>query len=121
MTQRVFIETCAPANKIEVDGKETWEDAEEFDQVFEPQRTYVHFTIELSEAVTPSIPEKPEPKPDEIVPVKTLIRWPFSKVSTDDFCKQVAIAIKSLTREYYQSFSKELEAQERKPMQSSAE
>jgi len=98
------VETCAPANKREEEGKEIWEDAEEFDQVFETQRTYVYFTLELSQAVTPSIPDKPEPKPDEIVPVKTLIRWPFSKNSTDDFMKQVAIAIKSLTREYYQSF-----------------
>jgi hypothetical protein len=57
----------------------------------------------------PKIPEKPEPKPDEIVPAKNLIRWPFSKVSTDDFCKQVAIAIKSLTREYYIAFKDDLE------------
>ena len=62
----------------------------------------------------PKVPEKPEPKPDEIVPAKNLIRWPFSKVSTDDFCKQVAIAIKSLTREYYLAFKDELEDQSKK-------
>jgi hypothetical protein len=50
------------------------------------------------------VPQYPEPKPREIVPVKTLIRWPYSKVATDDFCKQVAIAIKALTREYYNMF-----------------
>jgi hypothetical protein len=39
--QRVFIETCAPANKREEEGKEIWEDQEEFDKIFESQRTYV--------------------------------------------------------------------------------
>ena len=36
--------------------------------------------------------------------LKQLIVWPFSKNCNDDFQKQVAIAVKALTREYYQMF-----------------
>jgi hypothetical protein len=81
--------TCPPANKREEEGREIWEDAEEgqYENLFEDKKTYVHLSIEVSEPVVPTTPEKPEPKPDEIVPVKNLIRWPFSKVSTDDFNK----------------------------------
>ena len=61
--------------------------------------------------MTPVVPEKPEPTPSEIVPSKQLVRWPFSKLPTDDFQKQVAIAIKSLTREYYNKFMKDLESE----------
>ena len=67
--------------------------------------------IEISDPVVPTVPEKPEPKPHEVVPEKQLIKWPFSKTATDDFCKQVAIAIKALTREYYTLFQVDLEKQ----------
>lgn len=65
--------------------------------------------MELSQPVTPVVPPKPEPTPSEVVPGKQLVRWPFSKLPTDDFQKQVAIAIKSLTREYYNKFVNDLE------------
>jgi hypothetical protein len=61
--------------------------------------------------VTPVVPEFPEPRPKEIVPVKTFVKWPYSKLATDDFRKQVAIAIKALTREYYNMFHSDLEKQ----------
>lgn len=48
------------------------------------------------------------------MPVKNLVRWPFSKISTDDFKKQIAIAIKSLTREYYSAFKDKMEIDSRK-------
>ena len=102
--QRVEIQTIPPAIKESLDGTDTWIDQEEFEEVFEPQKTYIHLHIELTDAVVPEIPDKPEPKPHEVVPVKQLIKWPFSKTATDDFCKQVAIAIKALTREYYTMF-----------------
>jgi len=54
------------------------------------------------------VPEKPEPVPSEIVPVKQLVKWPFSKDPTDDFCKQIAIAVKSLAKEYYMMFKTDL-------------
>ena len=54
--------------------------------------------------MTPVVSEKPETKVEEVVEGKQFVRWPFSKKPTDDFCKQVAIAIKSLTREYYNKF-----------------
>lgn len=111
LEQRVFLQTIPPAVKESTDGTDRYVDAEEFDEVFEPQRTYIHLHIELTNAVTPETAEKPEPKPAEVVPVKQLIKWPFSKTATDDFCKQVAIAIKALTREYYGMFQTELEKQ----------
>lgn len=52
-----------------------------------------------------------EPNPDEIIAAKTLIKWPFSKTATDDFGKQCVVAIKALTREYYQMFASDLEKQ----------
>jgi len=85
--QRVFIETIAPAVKENQEGQDVFIDQEEFEQVFEPQRTYVYLRVSLTQPVTPTVPEKPEPQPKEIVPVKQLVRWPFSKLSTDDFCK----------------------------------
>jgi hypothetical protein len=48
--------------------------------------------------------------------MKKLVKWPFSKDPNDDFAKQVAIAVKALTREYYQMFSKELKNQATIPM-----
>jgi len=102
--QRVFLQTCAPAVKEASEAGDTWHDQGEFEPLFEPQRTYIYVKLELTEPVSPQIPEKPEPKPKEVVPVKQLIKWPFSKTATDDFCKQVAIAIKALTREYYNTF-----------------
>ena len=59
--------------------------------------------------MVPEIPDKPEPKPHEVVAEKQLIKWPFSKTSTDDFCKQVAIAVKALAREYYGMFQNDLD------------
>lgn len=72
--------------------------------MFENAKTYIHIKLELSKPVVPLVPEKPEPTPKEVVPVKRLIKWDYSKLATDDFCKQVAIAIKALTREYYNMF-----------------
>jgi hypothetical protein len=69
--------------------------------VFEETKTYIHFCISLSNPITPVIPAHPEPQPDEILPLKKLVKWPFSKNPNDDFAKQVAIAVKALTREYY--------------------
>jgi len=85
--QRVFINTVPPATKEVVDGKDVFTDQTDHDSLFETAKTYVHFKIELSEPVTPLVPTQPEPKPREIVPVKTFIRWPYSKIATDDFCK----------------------------------
>jgi len=51
--------------------------------------------------VIPVVPEQPEPTPADILPLKKLVKWPFSKDPNSDFAKQVAIAVKALTREYY--------------------
>lgn len=69
--QRVSLETCTPlVKKLGEDGVERYVEAEEFDQIFETAKTYVHLKLSLSEPVTPTIPEEPEPQPHEIVPVK---------------------------------------------------
>jgi len=36
--------------------------------------------------------------------VKQFIRWPFSKEPSDDFRKQVTLAVESLAKEYYALF-----------------
>lgn len=110
-TQRVSLETCPPAVKETVDGNEVWVDQEESDKLFETARTYIHLRLDLTVPVTQHIPDQPEPTPQEIVPVKTFIKWPYSKIATDDFRKQCAIAIKALTREYYNMFHGDLEKQ----------
>ena len=79
--------------------------ADEFEPVFENSRTYVYLKVTLSEAVTPTIPEHPEPLPHEIVPIKQFIRWPFSKEPQDDFKKQIQLAVESLAKEYYNMFT----------------
>ena len=76
----------------------------------------MHIEINLSEPVFAAVPDKPEPNPSEIVPQKTLIKWPFSKTATDDFGKQCAVAIKALTREYYTMFQGDLEKQATQPL-----
>ena len=53
MTKRVFLETIPPATKETTEQGEVWVDQEEFEQVFEPQRTYVNLEINLSEPVVP--------------------------------------------------------------------
>ena len=77
--------------------------------MFEPQRSYVHLEITLSHPVVSKTSTTNEPNPDEIIAAKTLIKWPFSKTATDDFGKQCVVAIKALTREYYQMFASDLE------------
>jgi len=37
--------------------------------------------------VTPTIPDKSEPGPADIVPIKQFITWPYSKDPCDDFGK----------------------------------
>jgi uncharacterized membrane-anchored protein YitT (DUF2179 family) len=50
------------------------------------------------------------------MPLKQLIVWPFSKNCNEDFRKQCTIAVKALTREYYQMFQTDLENQAKMPM-----
>lgn len=45
--------------------------------------------------------------------MKQFIRWPFSKEPTDDFKKQVTLAVESLAKEYYALFQAELEQEQR--------
>lgn len=71
--------------------------------------------MELSKPVVPVVPPKPEPVPSDILPLKKLVKWPFSKDPNNDFSKQVAIAVKALTREYYTMFHRELHEQANKP------
>lgn len=98
------METLAPVMKEAQEQGEAWVDQEEFEPLFEPQRTYLHIEVNLSHPVTPALSKVSEPNPEEIVAAKTLIKWPFSKTATDDFGKQCAVAIKALTREYHMMF-----------------
>lgn len=117
ITQRVFLQTCAPTVKeVGSDGVEKFTELQEFPNVFEDSRTYIYLRLTTSIPVVPVTPEFPEPQPDEILPLKKLVKWPFSKDPNDDFCKQCAIAVKALTREYYQMFQKDLEQQATIPM-----
>jgi hypothetical protein len=84
--------------------------------MFEAERTYIHLTISLSKPIVSLESTQPQPQPSDILPVKQLIVWPFSKDCNDDFRKQVAIAVKALTREYYQMFQSDLETQAKIPM-----
>ena len=107
--QRVFLETVAPPIKeISPEGAEKYIDATEVTPIFEEPRSYLKIKITLSNPITPFKPAEPEPRPTELIPLKKLVKWPFSKDPNDDFCKQVAIAVKALTREYYQMFRGEL-------------
>jgi hypothetical protein len=47
------------------------------------------------------------------VPVKQFVRWPFSKNPTDDFKKQVTLAVESLAKEYYTLFADSLHEEQR--------
>ena len=106
--QRVYLETCAPiTKKVNEDGTEEEVQETEFEKVFEEAKSYVHLRISLSNAVVPTVPEKPEPKPAEIVGQKQFITWPYSKEPTDDFCKQVTLATESLAKEFYSMFGQE--------------
>jgi hypothetical protein len=69
MTQRVQIGSMAAVERREEEGEIIWEDELETPDLFEPQKTYIYFTMNLSHPIVPAKgPE--EPKPDEIVPVK---------------------------------------------------
>jgi hypothetical protein len=87
--QRVFLETCPPmVKKAGDDGVEKWVQSEEpYDNVFENTRSYIYIKITLSHPVTPTIAAEPEPLPQDVVPVKQFVRWPFSKDPTEDFKK----------------------------------
>ena len=65
------METCTPLiKKTEADGTEKYAEAEETEKIFETSQTYVFLKITLTDPVTPTIPEEPEPQIHEIVPVK---------------------------------------------------
>ena len=105
--QRVQLQTCPPlVKKTDEDEKEIEVEETEYEKVFEEARTYVSLKITLSEAITPTTPEKPEPQPNEIVPVKQFITWPYSKDPCDDFGKQITLAVESLAKEFYNMFKK---------------
>ena len=55
------------------------------------------------------MPEKAEPQPNEIVPVKQFITWPYSKDPCDDFGKQITLAVESLAKEFYTMFKKQIQ------------
>lgn len=113
-TVRVFLETCANCTKEGETDK--YVDAEEVTPLFETERTYVHLTVSLTKPIVSMESTQPEPQPSDILPLKQLIVWPFSKDCNDDFRKQVAIAVKALTREYYIMFQNDLETQSKMPM-----
>lgn len=51
--RRAFLETCPTAIKEAQESGDVWVDQEEFEPVFEPQRTYVYLEINLSSPVIP--------------------------------------------------------------------
>jgi hypothetical protein len=108
--QRIFVETCPPMiKKTMEDGSEKYVQSEEpYDYVFEQNRTYVSIKVTLSDPVTPTAALSPEPQPQDVVPIKQFVRWPFSKEPTDDFKKQISLAVESLAKEYYNQFESQL-------------
>jgi hypothetical protein len=95
------------------DGVEKYVQSEEpFDNIFEAQRSYIYIKLTMSDSVTPPTSQNPEPLPQDVVPVKQFIRWPFSKDPTDDFKKQIALAVESLAKEYYNLFATELQEEQ---------
>lgn len=87
------------------DGVERFVQSEEpFDNVFEAAKTYLYLKLTLSDPVTAPVASESEPLPQDVVPVKQFVRWPFSKDPTDDFKKQVTLAVESLAKEYYALF-----------------
>ena len=106
-TQRVKLTTCAPiSKKTNEDGTEEEVEEAEFEPVFEDPKTYVHLRLSLSSPVVPKVLERAEPGPNEIVPVKQFITWPYSKDPCDDFGKQVTLAVESLAKEFFGLFQK---------------
>ena len=95
--QRVYLETCHPmVKKAGEDGIERYVHSEEpFENVFEGAKTYIYLKVTITDPVTPTVAAQPEPLPQDVVPVKQFIRWPFSKDPTDDFKKQVTLAVES--------------------------
>lgn len=102
--------TCAPlTKKTNEDGTEEEVEETEFEKVFEESESYVHLKLQLSAPITAKLPDKPEPQPNEIVPVKQFITWPYSKDPCDDFGKQITLAVESLAKEFYTMFKKQIQ------------
>ena len=82
------MQTCAPVNKTtHEDGTVEEVEQTEFENVFEEAKSYVHIELILTSPVTANVPEKPEPVPSEVVPIKQCVTWPYSKDPCDDFGK----------------------------------
>jgi hypothetical protein len=111
-SQRIFLETCPlmvkPPEGSEEGAGLVEQEPDQVEQVFEPVRTYIHIKVTLTDPIVQAVADPPEPKVNEIVPIKQFIRWPFSKDPTDDFCKQITLAVESLAKEYYVTFQEEL-------------
>ena len=67
MTARVHLETTAPVIKEAQETGDVWVEQEEYEPLFEPQRTYVSLEINLSNPVVPKSTNISEPQPNEIV------------------------------------------------------
>lgn len=76
-----------PIKETTPEGVEKYVDATEVVPIFEETRSYLKIKLSLSNPVTPVKPAEPEPHPTEIIPMKKLVKWPFSKNPNDDFCK----------------------------------
>lgn len=104
-TQRVYLQTCPPiTKKANEDGTEEEVEETEYEPLFETAKTYVHLKFSIDQPVFPPASTPAPPTPQEIIPVKQFVTWPYSKDPCDDFGKQVTLAVESLAKEFYNMF-----------------
>jgi len=104
-TQRVYLQTCPPlTKKVNEDGTEEEVEDEEFEKVFEDAKTYIHIKVKIDRPIVAIGEDNADPSPDEIVPLKQFVTWPYSKDPCDDFGKQVTLAVESLAKEFFNMF-----------------
>jgi len=108
-TQRVYLQTCPPlVKKTNDDGTEEEVEETEFEKVFEDSKTYIHLKFAISQTIIAVAADQKEPTPQDIIPIKQFVTWPYSKDPCDDFGKQVTLAVESLAKEFFNMFKTQL-------------
>jgi len=83
---RVFLQTCATCVK-EGENSDKYIDHDEVIPFFEHEKTYINLSISLTKPIVSLESTQVEPQPSDVLPLKQLIVWPFSKNCNDDFRK----------------------------------
>eukprot|EP00742_Colponemidia_sp_Colp-10_P003167 GILJ01003375.1.p1 GENE.GILJ01003375.1~~GILJ01003375.1.p1 ORF type:complete len:1158 (-),score=187.10 GILJ01003375.1:397-3870(-) len=81
--------------------------------IYENAKSYITFKLVLEVPLVPLTPPRPPLKPSDLIPArKPAPKFTATKDVTDDFNKQVQVAVEALAEEYRKTFGEELQEED---------